>query len=371
MKKIGLIVNPIAGLGGRVGLKGSDSKEIQVRALELGAVPNSAARATQAMETLRALKADFELLTYPGEMGDEAAREAGIQPQVIGSIRTGNTNNEDTIQAARQMLLKEVDLILFAGGDGTARDIYNAIGTQVPALGIPAGVKIQSAVYATHPRNAGEVAAAFLHDEADLRLAEVVDLDEEAFREGRLSASLYGFLTIPWLQRYVQGVKTPNSNSEPAALKGIAKELAERLAPDRLHIFGPGSSTQMVAAQLGIEKTLLGVDAVLDGKIAAADASEADLLRLLAENAQAEIIVTPIGGQGCIFGRGNQPISPEVIKRVGKKHIHVISTAEKIQQLNGAPLWVDTGDSAVDDLLEGYYEVITGFKESVMYKVNG
>ncbi|MBE3037252.1 MAG: ATP-NAD kinase family protein [Chloroflexi bacterium] len=369
MKRIGLVVNPIAGLGGRVGLKGSDGMELQRKALELGAVPHAVERAAQALQALLPLRAEFELLTYPFAMGAEAARQAGIDPCVLGSIQPGQTSAEDTVRAAREMAENEVRLLLFAGGDGTARDICNAIGMEIPALGIPAGVKIQSAVYATAPRYAGELAAAFLRGETELRQAEVMDLDEDAFRAGRVSACLYGYLKMPYLQRYVQGVKAPSLSRESAVLEAIAGDLADRMKPGWLYIFGPGSTTQAVATHIGFDKTLLGVDAVLDGKIVSADASEADLLRLLSVNRLAEIVVTPIGGQGCIFGRGNQPISPDVIRKVGRAHIRVISTPEKIQALNGHPLWADTGDRAVDEMLSGYLAVVTGYKESVMYKV--
>lgn len=369
MKKIGLIVNPVAGLGGRVGLKGSDGLVIQRIALELGAVPQAGERAAQALRAFLPLEAEFELLTYPAVMGAESARQAGIHPRILGSIQPGHTSPDDTVRAAREMAEYEVCLILFAGGDGTARDITNAIGMDVPALGIPAGVKIHSGVYATSPRAAGELAAAFLRGETELRPGEVLDLDEEAFRAGHLSPRLVGYLNMPYLQRYVQGVKDPSPLGESAVLEAIAKELRERLKPDWLVIFGPGSTTQAVAAHLGLEKTLLGVDAALDGKIAATDASEADLLRLLSDGRPAKIIVTPIGGQGCIFGRGNQPISPEVIRKVGRTHLCVISTPEKIQALKGHPLWIDTGDHTVDEMLSGYLAVITGYKETVMYRV--
>jgi len=371
MKKhiIGLIVNPVAGLGGRVGLKGSDGAEIQRKALELGAVPHAADRAAQALQALLQLRPEMEILTYPSEMGADAARQTGLDPHVLGTIQLGRTSAADTVRAARQMMENGAELLLFAGGDGTARNICDAVGLQVPALGIPAGVKIHSAVYATHPRQAGELAAAFLDDEVKLRRAEVMDLDEDAFRAGHVSPRLYGYLQMPFLKRYVQGAKAPSSLSESAALEAIAADLAEWMKPGWLYIFGPGSTTHAVAVHLGLEKTLLGVDAVLDGKIAAADASEADLLQLLAGNRPAEIVVTPIGGQGCIFGRGNQPISPEVIRRAGRAHVRVVSTPEKIQALNGQPLWVDSGERAVDELLSGYLAVITGYKESVMYKV--
>lgn len=354
-----------------MGLKGSDGKELQREALELGAVPHAVERAAQALQALLALETEFDLLTYPFGMGAEAAVQAGYNPRVIGSIQPGQTGANDTVRAAREMAQNEVRLILFAGGDGTARDIYNAIGMEIPALGIPAGVKIQSAVFAKAPRYAGELAAAFLRGETEMRQGEVMDLDEEAFRGGRVSARLYGYLKMPYLPRYIQGAKATNIISESAVMEAIAGDLAERMKPGWLYIFGPGTTTQTVAKHLGLNKTLLGVDAALDGKIAAADASEADLLRLLSVGHPAEIVITPIGGQGCIFGRGNLPISPEVIRKVGRAHIRVISTPEKIQTLNGAPLWVDTGDRAVDEMLSGYFEVITGYKESLMYKVTG
>ncbi|MFH1907002.1 MAG: ATP-NAD kinase family protein [Chloroflexota bacterium] len=366
---LGLIVNPIAGLGGRVGLKGSDGAEIQQKAREMGATPQAGERAVEALQVLLPLQPDLEILTYPAEMGADAAQKAGFAPRLIGAIAAGQTTAKDTQRAAKDMLQHGVTLLLFAGGDGTARDVCAAIGLELPALGIPAGVKIHSAVYATQPRHAGELAVAFLHGEAELRQAEVMDIDEEAFRAGRVSPRLYGYLKIPYLQRYVQGVKAPSQLSEPAALEAIAEDLAERMKPGWLYIFGPGSTTHAIAKHLGLEKTLLGVDAVLDGKIVAADANEADLLRLLEDDQPAEIIVTPIGGQGCIFGRGNQQISPAVIRKVGREHIRVVSSPEKIQALDGAPLWADTGDRAVDEMLSGYMAVITGYKESVMYKV--
>jgi predicted polyphosphate/ATP-dependent NAD kinase len=369
MKRIGLIVNPIAGLGGRVGLKGSDGGNIQRKALEMGALPQAGERAALALQVLLPLMPEYELLAWPSEMGAESARQAGIHPRTIGTLAPGNTSAEDTIRAARAMLQNEVVLILFAGGDGTARDICSAVAMDVPALGIPAGVKIHSAVYATSPRAAGELAVAFLRGEAELRLAEVMDQDEDVFRLGQVSPHLYGYLKTPYLQRFVPGAKAPSLMGESAVLDAIADELAGRMKPGWLYIFGPGSTTHTVARHLGLDKTLLGVDAVLDGKIVLLDAGERDLLGLLSENRSAEIIITPIGGQGCIFGRGNQPISPQVIRRVGREHIRVVSAPAKIQALNGRPLWVDTGDRLLDEMLGGYFEVITGYRESLMYRV--
>jgi predicted polyphosphate/ATP-dependent NAD kinase len=188
-KRLGLIVNPVAGIGGRVGLKGSDGAEIQRQALKLGAVPQALNRATQALEKIGDIDG-LEIITYPGEMGEDAAKACGVEPKVIGSIKPGETTAEDTRKAARDMLRQGVDLLLFAGGDGTARDVYTAVGENLPALGIPAGVKIHSAVYATNPVSAGELTALYLKDRlGDLHEAEVMDLDEEAFRQGVVSAT--------------------------------------------------------------------------------------------------------------------------------------------------------------------------------------
>jgi len=367
--RLGLIVNPVAGIGGRVGLKGSDGAEIQKKALELGAVPQSLNRAIQALETIKPV-GDLEVITYPGEMGEDAARECGFEPIVIGSIKPGETTPEDTRNAARAMLRLSVNLLLFAGGDGTAQDIYSAIGEGIPVLGIPAGVKIHSAVFATSPRSAGDLAGLYLRGRVtSLREAEVMDIDEEAFRQGIVSARLYGYLKIPFRRRLVQGSKVASKPGEKASLEAIACDVVDRMGDDSLYIIGPGTTTRAITSKLGLNKTLVGVDVVFKGKLLATDVNESQLLNHL-EGRKAKIIVTPIGGQGCIFGRGNQQISPEVIKRVGKDNIIVVSTPEKINSLSGWSLWVDTGDRAVDRMLSGYVRVLTGYNERVICRVS-
>ena len=369
-KRLGLIVNPVAGIGGRVGLKGSNGAEIQKRALELGAVPQSLNRAIQALERIKSIKDDLVLITCPGEMGEDAARACGSEPTVIGSIRQGETTPEDTKNAAQEMLRLNVNLLLFAGGDGTARDIYSAIGEGIPVLGIPAGVKIHSAVFATSPRSAGDLAGLYLRGRvSSLREAEVMDIDEEAFRQGIVSAKLYGYLKIPFRRRLVQSLKIASKPGEQASFEAIACDVVDRMGGDCLYIIGPGTTTRAITSKLGLNKTLIGVDVVFQGKLLATDVNESQLLNLL-ERRDAKIIVTPIGGQGCIFGRGNQQISPEVIKRVGKENITVVSTSEKINSLSGRPLWVDTGDRAVDTMLSGYMRVVTGYNEQVICKVS-
>ncbi len=364
----GLIVNPIAGIGGRVGLKGSDGAEIQRRALELGAVPQSLNRAIQALERIKPVD-DLEVITYPGEMGEDAARACGFQPTVIGSIKPGETTPEDTVEAAQEMLRLSVNLLLFAGGDGTARDIYNAIGHSLPVLGIPAGVKIHSAVFATNPRSAGDLAALYLRGRVSrLREAEVMDIDEEAVRLGVVSARLYGYLKVPFQRRLLQGLKTPSSPGEQAAMAAIAADVVSNMEDGWLYVIGPGTTTRAITTRLGLDKTLIGVDVVAEGKLIAADVNESQLLKLI-EGHKAKIIVTPIGGQGYIFGRGNQQISPGAIREVGRENIVVVSTTGKIHSLGGRPLRVDTGDQELDRMLGGYVQVVTGYDERIIYRV--
>jgi predicted polyphosphate/ATP-dependent NAD kinase len=395
MKQLGLIVNPVAGVGGRVGLKGSDGAEILRKALELGAVRDAPRRARQALERLSRLRDHIEILTWPGEMGEEEARAAGFSPRVLGSLegrrsyiqceqeRRGGamphlacadfvlTLPADTGQAARDLLAAGVDLLLFAGGDGTARTICDVVGDRVPVIGVPAGVKIHSAVYATSAVAAGDVAALYLHDRpaaVRLREGEVMDIDEEAFREDRVSAQLYGFMTVPYARGLTQSAKAGGVAGEERALNDIATEVIRDMDPGVLYILGPGTTTRTIMNRLGLEKTLLGVDAVHDGALAGADLSERDLLRLLEDHTDARVVVTVIGGQGHIFGRGNQPISPAVIRRVGRGAIIVIATQTKLLSLEGRPLLVDTGDSGLDAELSGYVKVVTGLGERTMYK---
>ena len=366
MKKIGLIVNPIAGIGGRVGLKGSDGAEIKRRALEMGAEPMSPARTIDTLEQLQDL--DFELYTYPGEMGEKEAIKAGLNPVVLGEI--GNeTTAEDTKRAAADLIERDVDLIVFAGGDGTARDVYSVVGEKIPVLGIPTGVKIHSGVFAIDPRSAGELIKKYILDEGvDIRLEEVMDIDEEAFRNNQLQAQLYGYMKTLYVEEYIQGGKESSRMSDESSVIGIANEITDEMKPDQVYILGPGTTVKPIADILEIDKTLLGVDVVKDKQLIAKDVNEKELLKVI-KGEDVKLIVTVIGGQGFVFGRGNQQISPKVIREVGKDNIIIISTPEKLANLGGHPLRVDTGDSELDEELKGYYKVHTGYGRRTLYKL--
>jgi predicted polyphosphate/ATP-dependent NAD kinase len=368
-KRLGFVVNPIAGMGGRVGLKGTDGAEILQMARKLGAVPTSPARAMEALRQVVPIKDTIELMTYPCEMGEYEGRDCTLEPNVLGRIAIGNTTSADTKRAARDFQKAGVDLILFAGGDGTARDICEAIGDQVPVLGIPAGVKVHSATFAITPRIAGEMAVKYLREEiTSLRESEVMDVDEQAFRANRLSAKLFGYLKVPYEQTMVQGCKTGSSEDEEVALEAIAKGFIEDMEDACVYIFGPGTTTRAVMKQLGLEKTLFGVDVMQNGRLLAADVNEKQLSELI-QGKRAKIVVSLIGGQGFIFGRGSQQISPDVIRMVGRENVVVLATSTKLNSLRGRPLLVDTGDHEVDRVMAGFVRVTTGYRRSSIFPV--
>ena len=369
MGKIGLVVNPIAGLGGRVGLKGSDGAEIQARARALGAEPHAMRRAAMALTVLNQHLPGMEIVTYPDDMGAVSAAEANTPAEIIGHLPPGGTSAQDTIRAARALRSEAVDIILFCGGDGTARDIYQAVGSDFPVLGIPAGVKVHSGVFAATPQTAGELVFRYIHaGKTGLQQAEVVDIDERNYRQGVLATQLYGYLTIPYHRRLIPGVKTPSFGSDETVLRAIAEEMVGSMEPGWCYILGPGTTTRAVMLQLELPKTLLGVDVVGDGRLLASDVNESQLLEHT-KIGKCRILVAPIGGQGFVLGRGNQQISPAVIATVGVSQLNIISTPSKIFALQGKPLVVDTGDVHIDAELTGMHRVITGAGETMIYPV--
>lgn len=368
--KLGFIVNPIAGMGGKVGLKGTDGLEILEKAKSLGATPDSPNKAKKALELLLPLKDQLEIYTYPGMMGEDEAKEVGFLPIVLESEKK-ITEPLDTEEAAKQMKNLGVDLILFAGGDGTARNIYNAIGDSVPVIGIPAGVKIHSGVYASHPRAAGTIAYKYLTDEhMETKEAEVMDIDEETFRKGELTARLYGYLNIPLIPELVQVQKSGGVGTEEDALDGISDRVIEEMEDGIFYIIGSGTSLRPIMDKLSLKNTLLGIDIVKDKKLIANDVSESEILKIIGDD-KAKIIVTIIGGQGYIFGRGNQQISSDVIKKVGKDNIIIVASKNKILSLEGRPILVDTGNDEVNSMFSGYMKVLTSYYVESVLKIKG
>ncbi len=367
-KTLGLIVNPVAGMGGAVGLKGTDGRAILKKAVSLGAKPIAPARAKFFLSELKFADEKIRLFVGAGNMGEEEAMSCGFACTVFKK-RKKETTAEDTREIARKIADAKADLLVFCGGDGTARNILEAVNIDIPVLGVPTGVKMHSSVFAVDAKAAAKVAMGFLWGELPLREAEVMDVDENAFREGRVSSRLYGYLLTPYEPYLVQGAKmaSPMTESELRNQAAIAVYIIENMKPDLAYIIGPGTTTRTIGDLLDATKTLLGVDIFSNKKIVASDVNEKQILEKI-RGKTAQIIVTPIGGQGFIFGRGNQQISPEVIRRVGLDNIIVVATEGKLRSLKS--LRVDTGDPNLDGALRSRkLKVVADYKTEYVTRI--
>lgn len=363
MLTIGFVINPRAGLGGPLALKGSD----YLPATEHGT--RCAERAARVLDHLRDRATQLSFVAAPGPMGEALLEGTGFHYTVVGQV-TGaqNTTAADTIAAVEAFQQAGVDLILFAGGDGTARDISSVVAPDQLVLGIPAGVKMHSGVFAITPEAAAAVLLLLLDGKlVDVRDHAVRDMDEAALARGEIRIRSFGNMAVPEAGGFVQRVKDSGREVESLVLDDIAAEVIEVMEPGVLYLLGPGSTTFAIKSALGIEGTLLGVDAVIDGKQQGADLNEASILGLLEGNAKTVIVLTPIGGQGVLLGRGNQQFSPAVLRRVGRSGLLVVATKTKITALEGRPLLLDTNDPDLDVELAGFIQVITGYRDRIFY----
>jgi predicted polyphosphate/ATP-dependent NAD kinase len=346
-KTIGFIVNPVAGMGGAVGLKGTDGKAILNQAIVLGAKPIAPQRAETFLSKLIEAKGSLKLIVGAGDMGQNQTENCGFSCKVVGENKK-ETTSEDTQNIAKSIVGEGVDLLVYCGGDGTTRDILKAVDLKVPVLGVPTGVKMHSAIFAVSPLAAARVTLTYLWGGLPLHEAEVMDVDEEAFRQGHLSAELYGYLLSPYEPHLIQGNKMASlmTESEVENQVAIAININEEMRREIIYIIAPGTTTRTISDLLDQKKTLLGVDIFQNKKIIAKDVSEKQILQIINGKAT-KIIVTPIGGQGFIFGRGNQQISSKVIRQVGLDNIIVVATKGKLDRLES--LRVDTGDPELDE----------------------
>ncbi|MDQ2049222.1 ATP-NAD kinase family protein [Natronolimnohabitans sp. A-GB9] len=381
MESLGVVVNPIAGMGGRVGLKGTDGKVEEAR--RRGAEPRAPDRAREALQSFHRRVPDVTVYTAANVMGEYAARDAGYEPNVVYDPANGTdaeestdtdsdgrrsappvdpatagTDAADTRAAVRAFLEHDVDLVFFVGGDGTAVDVAEALEADdsgsTPMLGVPAGVKVYSSVFAVTPADAGRIAAEF--DRVGDR--EVNDIDEDAYREGEVRTELEAIVPVP-VAPDVQSSKQVSSGSVDSLAAGVAREIES----DRTYVFGPGGTVGAIESELGIDPSPLGVDVWRDGEVVAHDAAESELLEVLEE--PVTIVVSPIGGQGFIFGRGNHQISPAVIRRADE--IEIVASGEKLDGIDA--LRVDTDDAELDERLRGWERVRTGRFTTRMVKV--
>jgi len=369
MRKIGFLINPIAGMGGRVGLKGTDG--VVDRAMELGAKPTAHLQAAATLRELARLLGRtpqshaISWLTCAGAMGAEALKAAGF-----GNIETVHEPAEppsaaDTKAAVRRFLDSGVDLILFCGGDGTARDICSVAGQDVPILGIPAGVKMYSGVFGVSATRTADVVLGFLEGRLDTSPADVLDLDEDRYREGEWAVRLYYSAVTPYEPTYTQSQKMLIDEATDAEVKQeIARHLLEEIgaSPHTLFLLGPGSTVRSIGEMLRVDKTLLGIDAVAGGRIVGKDLNEKAILDLFERYPQRRLVLSPIGAQGFVIGRGNRPLTPEIVRAIGADNIVVVATPAKLAR---TPLLrFDTGDGALDEALAdgGYVPVVIGYR---------
>jgi predicted polyphosphate/ATP-dependent NAD kinase len=352
-------------MGGKVGLKGTDA--VLEEAIARGAKPVSPFRATEFLQKLKesAAKVTIEVLTCPGIMGKDEAEAASYPVQILRMTIGKLTSAEDTKTATKLLLKARVDLIVFVGGDGTAKDVFDAIhGCDVEVLGIPSGVKMYSGVFAVNPSDAVDVVLAFAQNQAEVAEFEVVDADERNIRRDTFAVKLYGFLKGPSVPMLIQGSKqiSPETFDEKESQTAIARYIVEEMRADGTYILGPGTTVKRIAELLGVKKTVLGVDIYKNGKVSL-DVDEKRILEEIEDWQNTWIILSPIGHQGILLGRGNQQISPEIIKLVGKKRIIVAATKSKLQSIEGGVLRVDSGDTEVDNVLSGYVKVVTDYRE--------
>ncbi|WP_455392520.1 ATP-NAD kinase family protein [[Eubacterium] cellulosolvens] len=386
--KIGFLINPIAGMGGRVGLKGTDG--VLDQAIERGAIPIAQTRAKEAIDRYVKLmsnqvkpsagdEVNIEWVTCMGLMGQDALKEAGLEKLANHRIKIvyeppnpNHTTAEDTISACQAFITEGVELIVFCGGDGTARDVFSVVNAQVPLLGIPSGVKMHSGVFATHTNYAGDLLVDYLRGEMDTAEGEILDLDEDKYRNGEWNIRLFGIAKTPYEPTIIQRGKHMVESASDAEIKEeiadfIQEEMEENL--DTLYIMGSGSTVQAIAKHLGIENSLLGIDAVYQKKLVGKDLNERSILELLNKYPKVRLILSPIGAQGFILGRGNLQLSPAVIRKIGLENIDVVSTPAKLNDLEA--LKVDTGDIELDQafVIKGYISVKIGYRQMKLKKL--
>lgn len=371
--RLGLVVNPYAGVGGPAAYKGSDADTIAQAAFS-GRLPLTSPKRAQTflcalLESAPPAR-ELTVVTVPGLMGADVCADAALRWELVDYCPAQTqTSREDTKAAVAAIVAAGVDLLIFVGGDGTARDVCSVIGTSQVALGVPAGVKMHSGVYAVNPQMAAVIVSDLMAANlVNVAVQEVRDIDEQAFQEGVVKSRFYGEMLVPEEGRFIQQVKQGGFEVEDLVLLDIAEHLTHHAQPETLFILGPGSTTYNIQKNWGISGTLLGVDVVLDGRLLAADADSQVIAECLAAHeGPTLLVVTAIGGQGHVIGRGNQQITAPLLKQLGRDNLRVVATRTKLKSLHQRPLVIDSGDPELDRQWQGYVPVITGFDDLVFY----
>jgi len=369
--KLGVLINPYAGIGGALALKGSDGVEIREKALSMGAEKKALDKARLALAHIVPIQDQVQLYVASGDMGETLAKDMGFRYSVVYQPENSQTESQDSEATAKALLAHQVDLILFAGGDGTARNVCHVVGSSVPVLGVPAGCKIHSAVYAITPEAAGRVLKQVIKGEiVSVSDAQVMDIDEALFRKGKVNARQFGEMQVPTELRYIQAVKMGGKESDELVLADIAAHIIEIIEdnPEYVFVMGSGSTVEFVMQELGIQNTLLGVDVIKHKQLLASDVTASELVALTTHQ-NCKLVLTLIGGQGHIIGRGNQQLSADFLRSLDKDNILLVATKSKLSNLSGRPLIVDSGDAHVDQQLSGLISIITGYHDQVLYPI--
>ena len=372
MVRLGLLVNPDAGLGGRLGLKGSDGQAELARSK--GAEDRSGPRMRLMLEYFSKLRRSgfegIEWVSSEGRMGTDWLPEGAT----IGSVRTthsssGSTSADDTAAAVGELLKEGIDLLVYAGGDGTTRDIVTALDSAgspgIPVIGVPTGVKMHSGCFAASPKAAAEVLSAWLDGDLLLASTEVLDLDEERYRQGEWVVQLYAEAMTPASPRWMQGSKQRiEASGEEDTTEGLADHIRELvISEDGLVIWGSGGTLRAIAEMNGFQPTNLGIDATLGNEQIGTDLDEAGLLEILSSHAgPVTLLLSPMGGQGFLIGRGNLQLSPEVLRVIGIDNILGVVTPAKL--LTVRRLRIETGDVNLDAAFAAkrYMKVLQGYR---------
>lgn len=369
--RLGLVVNPYAGVGGPAGLKGSDRIDTLEIAVNRGVKPKANQRVAEMLAALLPILSNIHIVTASGSMGETVCRDHHVPSLSVVYDTPNNTSASDTQQAAKRIVQENVDLLVFVGGDGTARDIFSVVGTKQTALGLPAGVKMHSAVFAVTPKAVASVIDSMInHRLVAARMAEVRDIDEAAFSKGQVKTRYFGEMQIPDDQLLVQSVKCSGLLDDEIMLDELSAYIIETLEDETLYILGSGGTLRHLKQGMGItEPTLLGVDVWFNGELILADAHEQQLLSLVDHYKHVRIVLSVIGGQGVVLGRGNQQISAALIEKVGVDSLQFISTQTKLLALEGRALTVDSGSDVLNKQLAGFHKIICGYEDFVLYEI--
>ncbi|MBT60109.1 MAG: hypothetical protein CMA63_00970 [Euryarchaeota archaeon] len=394
--RIGIVVNPDAGLGGRLGFKGSDGRAAEARAA--GAQDRAGPRMHQSLNALHELmnsslnrtNATAICVGWNGRMGGSwCLQETETLPFESIGTTPEETSHKDTAELVKDLVDAQVEAIVYAGGDGTTRDIVKALETigkeaqEIPLIGVPGGVKMHSGCFATTPKAAAEVVLAFLLGDLRCAITEVMDLDEEIYQEGIWKVRMYGEAWTPSSPRFMQGAKEQvERTSESDTIEGLAKHVETLIEeqPDLLIIWGSGGTIRRIGEHCDHQLTLLGIDILgpdsVDGRQLHADLNEQQLIEILLQHVDSEgnprprlLLLSPMGGQGFLIGRGNLQLSPDVLRIIGIDNILGVATPAKLIGLSAVR--IDTGDPSLDDVFQTkrFMKILQGFRTTRLIRI--